>query len=283
MNSSLKDLDHRMEKNDSLVCVGLDPDPSKMPDEIMNLKEMELEEKVLIFLKTIVDLSADNICAYKVQKAFFDVFDNGHKLLQDIVEYIHVEYPGVPVFIDCKIGDTGNTMKSYMHNLFDIINADGVVVNPLMGDDVLEPFIEDENKVGIVLVQTSNPKAKIVQELKLANGKELWQEILDLTLERWNLNNNLIVVLSSNSSDTNFSEVRQKIPQQTPILLAGVGSQGGDSSVLKDLLNEEKRGVFVNSSRGILYPYAKDDLNWRQKVKMSLFKLKNELNQIRIN
>ena len=273
-------LDERMKKTDSLVCVGLDPDLTKMPLSIMQL-DIETEEKVFIFLSQIIDITAPHACAYKPQKAFFDQFTRGCSLLQRICSYIHEQHPGIPVFVDCKVGDTDNTMKTYMHILFDEIKADGVVINPYMGDDVMEPFIQDAKKVAIVLAQTSNPNGKVVQELTLEKGTKLWEEILHLILTRWNKNENLIPVLSSNASSTNYETIRKKIPQTTPILLAGVGSQGGDPKVMKQLLNDEGRGVFVNSSRGILYPYSPENENWKEEVLKAVITLKDDLNTIR--
>lgn len=280
-NVCLDNLSKQMHIKNSLVCVGLDPDPRKFPNEIQNMKNISVEQKTLLFLKDVVDITADHVCAYKIQKAFFDIYNDGHKLLHDTIEYIHAKHPGIPVFVDCKIGDIDNTMQAYMDNLFKELNADGVVINPYMGDDVFEPFITDKNKVAIVLVQTSNPNAKIVQELKLSNGKVLWEEMLELTVNRWNQNSNLIPVLSSNSSNVDFKKVRKSIPQNMPILLAGVGSQGGDEGVVRDLLNNNGSGVFINSSRGILYPYKKDDLQWRSKVLSAVDNLKQSINSMR--
>lgn len=279
-NQVLDQLDARMKQTDTLVCVGLDPDPSKIPLSIIESASC-VEDAVFSFLTQVVDITQPHVCSYKVQKAFFDQFDQGHALLEKLTDYIHATYPGIPVFIDCKVGDTDNTMQTYMHILFNQIKADGVVINPYMGDDVLEPFLKDPKKVGIVLVQTSNPRGKVVQELMLANGKMLWEEILEITLNQWNQNKNLIVVLSSNTSMNNYTSVRASIPQDVPILLAGIGAQGGNPEVMKQLLNKDKRGVFVNSSRGILYPYLPSDLNWKDSVLNAVIKLKIELNQIR--
>lgn len=278
-NDVIKQLDERMQQTNSLVCVGLDPDPSKMPLSIMN-SEDSIEEKVFNFLSRVVDVTAPHICAFKVQKAFFDQFDAGHNLLRRICIYIHENHPGIPVFIDCKIGDIDNTMQAYMHLIFNDLRADGVVINPYMGDDVLEPFLKDSRRIAIVLVQTSNPNARIVQGLLLNNGKELWEEMLDLTLTRWNKNKNLILVLSSNSLN-DYSLIREKIPQDTPILLAGIGSQGGNPEIMKQLLNKDKRGVFVNSSRGILYSYNPTNEEWQNEVLKATLNLKNMLNEIR--
>lgn len=279
-NQVTKQLDQRMKEVDSLVCVGLDPDPTKIPTSIMAL-DQPVEEKVYRFLCQVVDITAPYVCSYKLQKAFYDQFDEGHQLLVKTSAYIHDIYPGIPVFVDCKIGDTDNTMLTYMHILFDQVKADGVVINPYMGDDVLEPFLKDPKKTAIVLVQTSNANAKVIQEISLANGTRLWEEMLSLTLTRWNKNNNMIPVLSSNTSMNNYTSVRKTIPQDVPILLAGIGSQGGNPEVMKQLLNDENRGVFVNSSRGIVFPYQPSDNNWKDEVLRAVLALKNELNRIR--
>jgi orotidine-5'-phosphate decarboxylase len=176
-------LDRRMAVTNSLVCAGLDPDPLKMPLSIME-RDGTIEEKVLFFLKKIVNITSPHVCAFKIQKAFFDQFSFGHDLLQDIVHYSKKEYPEIPVFLDCKVGDTDNTMKTYMDLFFNKIGLDSIVINPNMGDDVLQPFLEDAYKSAIVLVQTSNPNGKVIQELVLENGKKLWEEVLDIMLER---------------------------------------------------------------------------------------------------
>lgn len=273
-------LDQRMEVANSLVCVGLDPDINKIPLSCVN--QVCAEESIYSFLTQIIDVTAPHACAFKLQKAFYDQYDFGHELLRKVVAYIHKTQPEIPAFIDCKIGDTDNTMKAYMHLLFDDIKADAVVVNPYMGDDVLEPFLQDKNKVGILLIQTSNPNAKVVQELRLADGKALWEQMLEFAVSRWNKNNNLMVVLSSNTDQGDYRAIRSQIPQEMPILLAGIGAQGGNPEVLKQLLNNNRRGVFVNSSRGILYPYQRSDTEWKDAVLRAVIELKNTLNDVRL-
>ncbi len=276
----LDSLNKAMLEKDTLVCVGLDPDPSKMPLEMMAL-DLPLNERVYAFLVSVVDITADHVCAYKAQKAFFDDLKGGQDLLVKIVRYVKSNHKGIPVFIDCKIGDTENTMGAYMNHLFDRVKADGVVVNPYMGDDVFLPFYDDPEKVALVMVQTSNPSAKIVQELKLSSGEFLWEKTLDFTINRWNKKKNLIAILSSNSQDYDYRALRKTIPDEMPILLAGVGAQGVSLSVLKDLLDQRGTGVFVNSSRGILYPYPIESTEWRTRILEETVKLKDQINEIR--
>lgn len=279
-NEVFKKLDRRMVDTNSLVCVGLDPDITKIPLSILHTNST-IEEQVYSFLTEIITITVPHACCFKVQKAFYDQFEGGHDLLKKTVGYIHQHYPEVPVFVDCKIGDTDNTMKAYMKLLFEDIKSDGVVINPYMGDDVLEPFMLDAHKVAIVLIQTSNPNAKVVQGLQLANGRLLWQEMLSLALHRWNNNKNIIVVLSGNTDSSDYALMRAEIPEETPILLAGIGMQGGDPLILKQLLNSNNRGVFVNSSRGILFPYDQADTQWKSAVLHAVVELKDLLNTIR--
>lgn len=280
-NEVFQKLDRAMIDANSFVCVGLDPDITKIPLSIVKTAS-NTEDNVYNFLTQIIDITAPYACSFKLQKAFYDQFDLGHDLLRKTVAYIHENHPGIPAFIDCKIGDTDNTMKAYMYLLFEDIKADAVVINPYMGDDVLEPFIQDKNKVGILLIQTSNPNAKIVQELALSNGKKLWEQMLDFAVGRWNKNKNLILVLSSNTDTQDYAAIREKIPQDMPILLAGIGAQGGNPAILKQLLNKNGRGVFVNSSRGILYPYNRSDEQWKDAVLKAVIELKEALNTIRM-
>lgn len=266
-----------MVSKDTLACVGLDPDLTKMPLSITGSHASD-EVKVSRFLREIIDITGPHVCAYKIQKAFFDVFPKGHELLARIVAYAHECYPEVPVFIDAKVGDIDNTMEAYLRNMFEEIRADGLVVNPYMGDDVLRPFESLADKAGIVLVKTSNPGADIVQNAILPDGRMLWQYMLHLVVERWNGGSNLIPVLSS-TADVDLSGVRQTIPDEMPILFAGYGVQGGNLDHFRQLLDSTGRGVFVNSSRGILYPYDPAETEWRQQILNAVTELKDTLNR----
>ena len=272
----------RMKKHNTLLCVGLDPDLAKFPEEITSLKVTH-DEKAQIFLKKVVDLTHSHVCCYKLQKAFFDLFKEGHTLLRDTIAYIKNIDSSIVVMIDCKIGDTENTMKAYRQLLFDTYKGDAVVVNPYMGDAVFDLFVNNPDLTGVVLVQTSNPSAKVVQELELKGGAFLWEKMLDITCARAKKNQNLIPVISSNTAGYDYTKIRSQIPQTMPILLAGIGAQGGDLSVLKTLLNDQRIGVFVGSSRAILYPYARDDSSWEKAIQSAAVQLKERMNAIRFD
>ncbi len=279
MTKALILLRRAMIRNDSLACCGLDPDVVKMPREITK-RRISDEAKVQWFLREVIDLTGEHICAYKIQKAFFDVFPNGHSLLEGTIGYVHERFPHIPVFVDAKVGDIDNTMEAYLRNILGKLNADGIVINPYMGDEVIMPFGSLKNKAGIVLVRTSNRGAAVVQDLILADGRPLWRHMLDLVVERWNTASNLIPVLSS-TADIDMSEVRKVIPDTMSILFAGFGAQGGNLKHFRQLLDSRKRGVFVNSSRGLLYPYEPDEKEWRKKIVAATISLKETLNRER--
>lgn len=267
----------RMMLYNTLLCCGLDPDLNKIPTSIRGTPE----ERVLKFLKDVVDVTAEHVCAYKAQKAFFDMLIGGHEVLAEVITYIHSKHSGIPVIVDCKIGDIGNTMQAYTHNLFGLLQADGLLVNPYMGDDALLPLGEYADKAIIVLAKTSNPAGDgIIQDVILSDGRPLWQYVLDLIITRWNRNGNMIPTLSS-TVGLDMAAVRRQIPNNMPILLAGVGAQGGNYNDLSRLVNRQGVGVFVGSSRGILYPPSQRDHSWLSEVEMAAIELKDRLNHAR--
>lgn len=275
---SLELMSQAMASNNTLVCCGLDPDVSKMPMELRS--KTRKETTVRKFLEAVINITASYVCAYKAQKAFFDIFPGGHGLLKNIIAYIHERYPNIPVFVDAKIGDVGNTMDAYVQNIFGELKADGVLVNPYLGDDVMKPFEQLPNKVAIVTVKTSNPDATIVQDAVLQDGRPLWKYILELTATRWNRANNMVPVIAS-TTDVDLTDIRRMIPDEMPVLFAGYGIQGGTQKHLRQLLNSQRQGVFVNSSRGLLYPYDIHEVSWRDAILNATVAMKNALNMER--
>lgn len=266
----------RMQAGNTLACCGLDPDLTKIPVEVTGSGA----DRVYRFLSGVIEVAAPNVCAFKAQKAFFDGLDGGHEVLAEIVRDIHRDHPGVPVFVDCKVGDIDNTMAAYTDFLLGQVDADGILINPYMGDEVLEAFDNYPNKAVVVLARTSNPGAAVVQDALMADGRPLWQYVLRLVVERWNKNGNLIPVISS-TADLDLTATRRMIPDEMPILLAGVGAQGGDYSDLKALLNTSGSGVFVNSSRGLLYPPNFTGAAWQEAVAKAVVDFKEALNNAR--
>ena len=171
-------------------------------------------------------------------------------------------------------------MQTYLDNLFNELHADGIVVNPYMGDDVMKPMERYPDKAIVVLAKTSNSGGGIVQDVITKDGIPMWQHVLRLTIERWNKSGNMIPVISS-TVGLDMSNVRKIIPDQMPILLAGVGAQGGSYEDIYKLLNSKRSGVFVNSSRGIIYAKPTDNQTWKDAIAEASFILKDSLNEKR--
>jgi orotidine-5'-phosphate decarboxylase len=274
-------LDKRIEQTNSVVCVGLDPDIALIPDTI-RLSCTTDEEALYAFLTEIIDVTAPHTCAYKLQKAFYDQLPQGHDLMRKTIEYIRTHYPDIVTLIDCKLCDTDTTMQVYTHLMFDLLQADIVVINPYVGDSVIAPFIADPKKVGLVLIKSGNPGSEVVQDLMLANGNTLWEELLHLTVQRWDVNKNLMVLIAPTSDTTDYIALRKFIPQDMPILMPGICVQNGNPNIMRQLLNEQKRGVLVNFARAILYPYKPSNMQWKKAVLRKIIMLKDMLNAIRL-
>jgi len=270
---------NRMVSADSLVCCGLDPDVQRLPNKLADREALDAD-RVYSFLHEVIELAAPHVCAFKAQKAFFDNLGSGHQILTRIVSEIHRDHPDVPIFVDCKVGDIDNTMKAYAQLLLTKIGADGILVNPYMGDDVLNAFSAYPEHAIIVLARTSNSGAAIIQDALMHDGRTLWKYVLELIVDRWNANGNLIPVISATAGQ-DIAASRRLIPEGMPVLLAGVGAQGGDYSCLRALLNRDGIGVFVNSSRALLYPSNTDGRPWQEAVLRAVVEFKDALNKAR--
>ena len=270
---------HQLKENmqQSLACAGIDPDPRKIKGADGNNGETVIFD----YLTSYIDQVAPHVCGFKAQKAFFDLHAGGHELLKETVQYVHNRHPTLPVILDCKIGDIDNTMSSYITNIFGHLNCDGVLVNPYMGDDVFKEMTEYPDKIIVVLIKTSNTGGAVIQDQALANGDPLWMHILDLAMTRWNKAKNIVPVLSAVDDRNLLVRARAIIPQDTPILFAGVGAQGRDESAICYLLNQDKSGVFVNSSRALMYPELAQGQTLAQAQACAAIDLRKKLEALR--
>jgi len=275
---TLEVIKRRMEEQNTFVCAGIDPNLERMPQDVRSLNVSD-EEKVLRFLVGYMDTVAPYVCAFKLQKAYFDVFDGGHALIKNIIHHAQGKH-GIPVIVDCKIGDIDETMKAYTHNLFDLLGADGVVVNPYMGDDVMQPLAAYPDKVIVPLVKTSNPGGAVVQDMRTEKGTFLWQEVLEMVVNRWNAGGNMVPVIAS-TQGVDLAAVRQAIPDEMMVFFAGMGAQGGSTQDFGQLLNKDRSGVLVNSSRGLLYPASQAGETWKDAIKRAVMELRDQLNKAR--
>jgi orotidine-5'-phosphate decarboxylase len=225
-------------RNSSLLCVGLDPDPELMP-----------KVGLLEFNKAIVDATADLVCAYKPNLAFYEALGvEGLKVLQKTVEHI----PGhIPIIGDGKRGDIGNTAKAYAKALFITFGFDAATVNPYLGFDSVEPFSEYEDKGVFILCRTSNPGAVDFQSLADAQGVPLYEAVARKAKE-WNVRGNIGLVVGATYPEE-LKAIRQLCPEM-PLLIPGIGAQGGDlASTVKYGVDARGEKAIIVAARQVLY------------------------------
>jgi len=251
MSGFTRDLKRAWERNNSLLCVGLDPEIERFPAHIRALAAPIFE-----FNKAIIDATADLVCAYKPQFAHYAACAAESELARTI-EYIHRTLPGVPVILDAKRGDVGHTAERYAAEAFDRYAADAVTVNPYLGADALEPFLRRTDKGVIVLCRTSNAGAGDLQDLA-CGGRRLYQVVAELAARRWNSRGNCLLVVGA-TYPRELAEVRA-IVGDMPLLVPGIGAQGGEvAEVVRNGRTREGTGLIISSSRAILYASAGAD------------------------
>jgi len=203
------------------------------------------------FDKGIIDQTHDLVSCYKLQSAFYELEGvKGWKDLKASVDYIKQNHPDLPVILDAKRGDIGNSNEAYVKAIFDELGVDAVTVHPYLGKESLQPFLDRTDKGVIVLVRTSNPGAGEFQDLE-TSGKPLYQVIAEHVKE-WNKSKNVGVVVGA-TYPSELKIVRQ-IVGDMPILVPGIGAQGGDlKAVLRVGLDSNSQGLIINSSRGIIF------------------------------
>jgi orotidine-5'-phosphate decarboxylase len=244
-------LERSWDRSDSLVCVGLDPELERFPAAVT-----ALASPIFQFNKAIIDATADLVCAYKPQFAHYAAYE-AEDQLERTVEYIHRSYPGIPVILDSKRGDVGNTAERYAIEAFERYGADAVTVNPYLGGDSLEPFLKYENKGVIILCRTSNPGARDLQDLEIGN-RRLYHTVAELAARSWNSRGNCMLVVGA-TYPRELAEVRE-IVGNMPFLVPGVGAQGGDvAQAVQNGQTAQGTGLVISSSRSILYASSGDD------------------------
>jgi orotidine-5'-phosphate decarboxylase len=247
----LETVRRRWQDADTLVCVGLDPEPTRFPACLAGDPDA-----VFAFCRAIVDATADLACTFKPQIAHFAAL-GAEDALRRLIAHIHDAHPGVPVILDAKRGDIGSTAQNYAIEAFDRYGADAVTVNPYLGRDSLQPFLDRADKGVIVLCRTSNPGAGDLQDL-VVDGRPLYQHVAAKVAQDWNANGNCLLVVGA-TWPQQLREVRA-IVGDVPFLVPGVGAQGGDvEAVVKNGRTADGTGLLVSSSRAILYASGGDD------------------------
>ncbi|MFA7290247.1 MAG: orotidine-5'-phosphate decarboxylase [Melioribacteraceae bacterium] len=226
------------------ICIGLDTDINKIPEFLKSEKS-----PISIFNKMIIESTYEQAAAYKVNFAFYEQEGaKGYDLLEETKKYIP---ENVFTIADAKRGDIGNTSEMYAKAVFDLLNFDSITLHPYMGNDSLSPFLKYEDRLNFILALTSNKGAIDFEKLKLANGNLLYQEVIE-KIKLWNMNKNLGLVFGA----TKLEELKENIERfgELPILLPGVGAQGGSlEDVVSIFHNSNNNRFLINISRGLIY------------------------------
>lgn len=247
----LQQLESAMTINESLVCVGLDPEPERFPQHLRGTPRAILE-----FNRAIIDATADLVCAYKPQIAHYAA-EAAEDQLQDTIRYIRERAPGIPVILDSKRGDIGSTAGKYAREAFERYGADAVTVNPWLGRDSVEPFLEYADKGVVILCRTSNAGARELQDLDIG-GRKLYQVLAEKVANEWNSRGNCLLVVGA-TYPAELADIRARTGGMT-FLVPGVGAQGGDvEQAVHSGRRADGRGLVINSSRGILYAGSGED------------------------
>ena len=251
-------------RNRSLLCVGLDPQPDRLP-----LPDL------LAFTRAIIDATADLVCAYKPNAAFFEALGlDGWRALRDTIAAVP---DGIPVILDAKRGDIAHSAAAYATACFDFLGADAVTVNPYLGADGVLPFLARPDRAAFVLCRTSNPGAADLQEL-LVNGEPLYLRVADL-VQRWAVPHGNAGLVVGATDPAALAAVRARCPA-LPILLPGVGAQGGDlEAAVQAGLDADGAGLLVNASRSILYASAGADFAAAARAEAQ--RLRDAINSVR--
>jgi len=267
----IEKLENIWKRNNSLVCVGLDPDITKIPEHLKNSGNSLFE-----FNKAIIDATADLVCAYKPQIAYYSAYSAENELEMTIT-YLKENYSEIPIILDAKRGDIGSTAEMYVKEAFDRYKVDAVTVNPYMGTDTLLPFLAKKDKGIIILCRTSNPGAIDIQDLFCQNDK-LYQIVANKAAKEWNKNSNVLLVVGA-TYPKELKEIR-KIIGDIPLLVPGIGAQGGN--IEQAVINGKTKngtGMIINSSRGIIY--AGKGIDFTAESRKATISLKNEINRYR--
>jgi len=267
--SFIQKLEKIVEKNQSLLCIGLDSDLDKIPQKFAGQFE---------FNKALIDATSDLVCSYKLNTAFYEAIGyKGILALKKTCDYLRKKYPEIPIIIDAKRADIVNTNLGYVRLIFEYLKADAVTVNPYLGEEALAPFLAQKDKGIIVLCKTSNSGADEFQDLVLISkyqvvsikgGIKLYQYIAYQVAKKWNKNKNCLLVVGA-TYYSELKEVRKIVGDDFWILVPGVGAQGGDlQETLKAGLNSKKQGLIINLSRAIIFSKnpREEMKKWRREI-----------------
>lgn len=259
-------LDATLKKTSSRLVVGLDPDPQRLPEGIRADRQ-----GLVRFLTAIIDETAEHCVAYKPNAAFFEALGGpGMAALDDVGDHVHAATDALWI-LDAKRGDVGHTAERYAHAAFEIHKADAVTLNPYLGEDAIAPFAKHPDKGAFVLARTSNPSATAIQELTVTQNTDnqkqpptpLYLQVARL-VRGWDHHNNLGLVAGATRPEP-LKALREAMGDTVPLLIPGVGAQGGDLQQAVDAASDRNgRGFLISASRSVLYAGSGSD--WAKKA-----------------
>ncbi len=254
-------------EQNSMLCVGLDTDNAKLPENLIDKPDGIIE-----FNKAIIDATHDLVCCYKPQIAYYSS-QGAEEALVETIQY--AQDKGIPVLLDAKRGDIGNTAEQYAIELFERFGADAITVNPYMGADTLEPYLSYKDKGIFILCRTSNPGGADLQNLLLEGGRHVYEQVAHLASQEWNEHGNVGLVVGA-TQPRELARVRE-ITGDMPFLVPGVGAQGGDIKALMNAAMGEN--VIVSSSRGAIY--ASNGEDFADAARSNALETRNSINAAR--
>lgn len=239
--------EQRVTEVNSLVCVGLDSQIERLPARFLTREHPQFE-----FNQWIIQQTHTFVSAYKPNMAFYEARGTvGWQELALTMQYLREQHPEILTICDAKRADIGSTNEGYVTAIFDDLGFDAVTLHPYLGQEALNPFLEREDKACIILCRTSNPGAGELQDLRV-EGKPLWQTVAEKVSQDWNTNNNCMLVVGATYPDE-MRQIRQIVGEMT-FLVPGIGAQGGEvEKTVRAGLNRARRGMIVNSSRGLIF------------------------------
>ena len=257
----------------SLLCVGLDPDVARFPAEFK-----DKPDAIFLFCKAIIDATASYACSFKPQIAYFAALA-AEDQLQAICDYLKQNYPDIPIVLDAKRGDIGSTAEQYAREAFERYDADAVTLNPYMGFDSVAPYLEWKDRGAIILCRTSNPGGSDLQFLTI-DGVPLYQRVAHMVSEKWNQHGQCGLVVGA-TFPHELEQVR-KIVGDMPLLVPGIGAQGGDiEATVKAGRSSTGAGMMINSSRAILYAKPEGNESFAEVASRVALQTRDAINQFR--
>ncbi|MEO8784832.1 MAG: orotidine-5'-phosphate decarboxylase [Candidatus Saccharimonadales bacterium] len=274
MGNFIDQLDKAIDRNNSLLCIGLDSDIGKLPAQFKNCRQPQLE-----FNKAIIEATAPFVSSYKINSAFYEATGaDGIAQLKLTMDYLKQHYPNLPVILDAKRADIGNTNGGYIDFAFKYLKADAITLHPYLGGEALQPFLNLKDKGMIILCRTSNPGSGQFQDL-IVDGQPVYQAVAHQVVSSWNTNGNCMLVVGA-TYPQEMASIRRIVGPDMPLLVPGIGAQGGDlEPVMAAGLGAGRRGLIIHSARGIIFASSGSD--FAEVAAQKATELRDQINQLR--